>query len=124
MDQVIAGEYQVGVQTLTHHAAFSSARGAPVEWVAPDDAMGAMLILGLFKGPHPNAGKLLIDFLMSDEGQTIFREADYIPASPNVDARQARLKPDGVNLKARFFPTEELDANQAKWMKIYQDVLK
>jgi ABC-type Fe3+ transport system substrate-binding protein len=86
--------------------------------------MGAMLILGLFKGPHPNAGKLLIDFLMSDEGQAIFRDADYIPASPNVDARQQRLKPDGVNLKARFFPAEELDAAQPKWMKIYQDVLK
>ena len=94
MDQVIAGEYQVGIQTLTHHAAFSSVRGAPIEWVPTEDAMGAMLILGLFKGPHPNAGKLLIDFLMSDEGQAIFRDADYIPASPNVDARQARLKPE------------------------------
>ena len=95
MDQVIAGEYKVGVQMLTHHAAFSSERGAPIEWTPTDDAMGALLVLGLFKGPKPNAGKLLIDFLLSDEGQKIFRDADYIPASPNVDARQQRLKPDG-----------------------------
>ncbi len=124
MDQVISGEYQVGVQTLTHHAAFSSTRGAPVEWVPTQDAMGALLILGLFKGPHPNAGKLLIDFLMSDEGQGIFRDADYIPVSPNVAARQARLKPDGVNFKARIFTPEEIDAEQPKWMKIFQETLR
>mgnify|MGYP003346672537 CR=1 FL=1 len=40
------------------------------------------------------------------------------------DARQARLKPDGKYLKARFFTPEEIDANQPKWVKIYQDVLK
>ena len=108
----------------SHHAAFSSTRGAPVEWTPTDDAMGALLILGLFKGPHPNAGKLLIDFLMSDEGQTLFRDADYIPASPNVDARQQRLKPDGKYLKARFFTPEEIDENQPKWVKIYQETLK
>ena len=124
MDMVIAGEYKVGVQMLTHHAAFSSMRGAPVEWGPTDDAMGALLILGLFKGPHSSAGKLLIDFLMSDEGQAIFRDADYIPASPNVAARQARLKPDGVTFKARFFTPDELDAKQPEWMKVYQDTLK
>ena len=124
MDQVIAGEYQIGVQTLTHHAAFSSSRGAPVEWVPTEDAMGSLLILGLFKGPHPNAGKLLIDFLMSDEGQTLFREADYIPVAPNVQARQARLKPDGVNFRARIFTPEEIDAGQPGWMKIFQETLK
>ena len=124
MDQVIAGEYQVGVQTLTHHAAYSSVRGAPIEWVPTDDAMGALLVLGLFKGPHPNAGKLLIDFLMSDEGQAIFRDADYIPVSPNIQARQPRLKPDGVNFKARFFTADELDTAQLRWTKIYHDILK
>ena len=124
MDQVIAGEYKIGLQTLTHHAAYSSTRGAPVDWVPTEDAMGVLLILGLFKGPHPNAGKLLIDFLMSDEGQAIFRDADYIPASPRVDARQARLKPDGVNFRARFFTPEEIDQGQGRWMKIYQDLLR
>ena len=124
MDQVIAGEYQIGVQTLTHHAAFSSTRGAPVDWVPTEDAMGALLILGLFKGPHPNAGKLLIDFLMSDEGQTLFRDADYIPVSPNVAARQARLKPDGVNFRAKIFTPEEIDDQQPRWMKIFQDTLR
>ena len=124
MDQVIAGEYKVGLQTLTHHAAYSSTRGAPVDWIPTEDAMGSLLVLGLFKGPHPNAGKLLIDFLMSDEGQKIFQEADYIPVSPDVPARQARLKPDGVNFRARIFTPEEIDDSQGRWMKIFQETLR
>ncbi len=124
MDQVIAGEYKVGVQMLNHHAAFSSTRGAPVEWVPTEDAMAALLVLGLFRGPHPNAGKLMIDFLMSDEGQTLFREADYIPVSPRVQPRQPSLRPDGVTFRARVFTPEEFDASTGKWMKIFQDVLR
>ena len=124
MDQVIAGEYKVGIQMLNHHAAFSSTRGAPVEWTPTEDAMAALLVLGLFKGPHPNAGKLLIDFLMSDEGQAIFREADYIPVSPKVQPRQPALRPDGVTFKSRVFTPEEFDANTTKWMKIFQDTLR
>ena len=124
MDQVIAGEYRIGLQTLNHHAAFSARRGAPVDWIPTEDAMGSLLVLGLFKGPHPAAGRLLIDFLMSEEGQAIFRDADYIPVSPNVRPLQAALRPDGVTFRAKIFTPEQIDVGQRGWMKIYQDTLR
>jgi iron(III) transport system substrate-binding protein len=124
LDQVIAGEYPVGLQMLNHHAAYSAARGAPVDWAPPNPAMAAMLVLGVFKGPHPNAGKLLVDFMMSEEGQNLFRKADYIPVLPSVKAQTPSLRPDDGHFPVIYFAPEELDRNTPAWMKIYQDTLR
>jgi iron(III) transport system substrate-binding protein len=124
LDQVIAGEYAVGVQVLNHHVAFSANRGAPIAWVKIDPAMASLLVLGALKGPHPNAGKLLVDFLISDEGQTIFRNADYIPVAPNVQPKDPSLRPDGVSFKALTYTPEKLDENIKTWMGIYAQTLR
>ena len=124
LDQVIAGEYSVGVQVLNHHVAFSANRGAPAAWVKIDPAMASLLVLGVLKGPHPNAGRLLADFLASDEGQTIFRDADYTPVAPNVPPLDPSLRPDGVNFKALTFPPEKIDANVKAWMGVYGDTFR
>ncbi len=124
LDQVIAGEYSVGVQVLNHHVAFSANRGAPVAWVKIDPAMASLLVLGILKGPHPNAGRLLADFLVSDEGQAIFRDADYTPVAPSVPPKDPTLRPDGVTFKALTFTPEMLDENVKRWMGIYGETLK
>jgi ABC-type Fe3+ transport system substrate-binding protein len=124
LDMVIAGEYSVGLQILNHHVAFSANRGAPVGWVKLDPAMAAFLALGVVKGPHRNAGKLLVDFLMSDEGQALFRGADYIPVAPNVPPQDPALRPDGKTFRALYFTPEKLDENMKRWMTIYADTLQ
>jgi ABC-type Fe3+ transport system substrate-binding protein len=124
LDMVIAGEYSVGLQILNHHVAFSANRGAPAAWVKLDPAMAAFLALAVLKGPHPNAGKLLVDFLMSDEGQAIFRDADYVPVAPNVPPMDPTLRPDGKDFRAVYFTPEKLDENIQRWMTIYSETLK
>lgn len=124
LDMVIAGEYSVGLQILNHHVAYSANRGAPVGWVKLDPAMAAFLALGVVKGPHPNAGKLLVDFLMSDEGQALFRDADYIPVAPNVPPKDPTLRPDGKTFRALYFTPEKLDENIKRWMTIYGETLR
>jgi iron(III) transport system substrate-binding protein len=124
LDMVIAGEYSVGLQILNHHVAFSANRGAPVAWVKLDPAMAAFLALGVIKGPHPNAGKLLVDFLVSDEGQSLFRDADYVPVAPNVPPRDPTLRPDGKSFRALYFTPEKLDENMSRWMRIYSETLR
>ena len=36
------------------------------------------------QGPHPNAALLFLDYTLSREGQTVFRNAGYIPARTDV----------------------------------------
>jgi ABC-type Fe3+ transport system substrate-binding protein len=41
--------------------------------------------MGIVKGAkHPNAALLLIDFILSKEGQQVLAGADYFPADPQV----------------------------------------
>jgi iron(III) transport system substrate-binding protein len=124
-DQVIAGEYPIAVQILDHQVAFSAARGAPIGWVKIKPAtMVAMLVFSSLKGPHQNAGKLLIDFILSDEGQNVFRNANYIPASPNVQPKDPEMRPDGVNFKAFYFTPNVVDENQPAWQDLYRKYLR
>ena len=43
------------------------------------------------KAPHPNAGKLFIDFLLSKEGQKMLVGFRRIPVREDVDADPPRL---------------------------------
>lgn len=58
----------------------SARMGAPVKWIKFSPAqVNSGNISVLQKAPHPNAAKLLADFLVSEEGQAIYRDNGYIP---------------------------------------------
>jgi ABC-type Fe3+ transport system substrate-binding protein len=125
LDQVIAGEYAIALQIFNNHPGISAAKGAPVDWIPMPPGLSVLQAAGVTKdAPHPNAGKLLIDFLLSDKGQTIFREADYLPVSSDVAPKDPRLKPDGKNFRAVFYTSEQLDAVMPKWVKIYEELFR
>src|ERR1700677_735864 len=69
LDQGIAGEYAISPRIFNHHTMISAAKGAPVDWIRMEPAMVVLNIVSLIAhSPHPNAGKLLFDFLESGEG--------------------------------------------------------
>ena len=85
LDQVILGEYPIALNIFNHHAVLSAQKGAPVKWLKFAPIAGLMHSIGLTKNaPHPNAGKLLIDFLTSEEGQWTLADVEYLPAMPSV----------------------------------------
>lgn len=85
LDQVIAGEYAIGISMALHHIAISQSKGAPIGGTIPDPVMArAEDILMLKAAPHPHAAMLLIDFVLSPEGQQVFAAAQYFPAHPGV----------------------------------------
>jgi iron(III) transport system substrate-binding protein len=65
-----------------------------------------------------------IDFLISEEGQKIYRDADYISVHPNVPPRDPNLRPDGVKFKAFFVGPDQLEDKVADWWKVYQDIFR
>ena len=65
--------------------------GAPIDWVAADPIIGLTFGLGLVKdGPHPNAARLFIDFLLSREGQEILAAVGYY--APRTDVVSPLMK--------------------------------
>jgi iron(III) transport system substrate-binding protein len=85
VDRVIAGEYAIALNIFAHHPLISKAKGAPVNSKLLDPVASTAATMGVVKGArHPHAALLLIDFVLSKEGQEILLGADYFPADPNV----------------------------------------
>jgi iron(III) transport system substrate-binding protein len=125
VDQSIAGEYPVVLQIFNHQPVISARRGAPIDWIPMSPAMAVLCVAGVSKdAPHPNAAKLLVDFLVSDEAQKIFRDADYIPAAPDVPPREPALRPDGKRLRGIFFSPEATDASMPHWLDVYNEIFR
>jgi iron(III) transport system substrate-binding protein len=125
LDQVIAGEYAVALQIFNHHAVISARKGAPVDWIKMEPATGTLSVLSIHKNaPHPNAAKLLVDFIISKEGQEVFRDADYIPAHPDVSALVPTLKPKEGNFRVQFFTPEETEDRMPEWKKVSDELFR
>ena len=125
VDQVISGQYPIALMTFNNHSVISGREGAPVRWQPIGPATVLPNPVGLTRGaPHPNAGRLFLEYLLSDEGQQVFRAADYIPASPAVPARDPRLTPEAGGFQAEIFPQDVVAAKLADWVMIYNELFK
>ena len=72
--------------------------------------------------PHPNAGKLLVDFLTSEEGQKTLADVEYIPAMPSVAAKTPSVKPEGGGFKANVLSPDTITHNLDNWYKIKKEL--
>ncbi|MCC6890356.1 MAG: extracellular solute-binding protein [Hyphomicrobiales bacterium] len=125
LDQVIAGEFSLALQIFNHHAVISAKKGAPVDWIPMQPATVALSTISvLAKAPHPNAAKLLMDFIISREGQEVFARADYIPAHPEVPATVPALKPEVGKFRAHFFTPEETEERMVAWKRVFDDLFR
>ena len=116
LDQVIAGEYPIELMMFDNHAVISAKAGAPSRYRPLQPAPVSFDSVGLLKGaPHPAAGKLLLEFLLSDEGQRVIAKANYLPALPNVPAVAPGLRPEDGGFKATWLRPEIVDRNLKQW---------
>ena len=113
VNMVMAGEYAVGLSIFMHHAVISAQAGAPVAPIAFEpvpSTNGSMSILKGTKNPH--GALLFVDFVLSEQGQTIMRDAQYFPVHPKVRPIEmlAPITPRLNGLKENFFdPVERYD---------------
>ena len=75
-----AGEFPLVLNTYVHNAEDAKRKGAPVDWVTQDPVFTKFQPIGVAaKAPHPNAAKLLVDFMLSEEGQRIIASFGRVP---------------------------------------------
>ena len=107
-DFIIAGEFPVGT-VYPQAVEDRKKKGAKVEWVAVSPVIAKFGALGLAAhAPHPQAGKLFIDFCLSREGQAVISSLGRLPARPDVDAeilkafKGIKLYPSDIALAEKF----------------------
>jgi ABC-type Fe3+ transport system substrate-binding protein len=104
LDLTIAGEYPLAPQIFNHHAYISKQAGAPVDWQPHEPVPATIHTVALAKNsPHPHAAMLLLDFVMSEKGQRVYQQANYLPSHPKVPAKQVDLKPGGGRFKRAYY---------------------
>jgi iron(III) transport system substrate-binding protein len=125
LDQVIAGEYPMGLMMFNNHTVISARKGAPSDWTPLEPVPVAFDSLGIMKdAPHPNAARLLVEFLLSDEGQTVLKDADYLPANAKIPALRAGLRPQDGGFKATWMRPDVVDPQMANWQRIVKDLFR
>ena len=124
-NKVISGEFPIALQIINTHAIVTSAEGAPGGWIPMQPASALLSGISITKGaPHPNAGKLMAEFILSVEGQNYIRDADYIPVDASVKLKHPELRPDNDKFRAIYFTQEDADAGIPKWMKLFDEIFK
>jgi iron(III) transport system substrate-binding protein len=125
LDRVIAGEYPLSLAIFNHHAVISAQKGAPSAWIPMNPGFAVLSVVGVTKDARsPNAAKLLVEFLVSKEGQELYRDTGYIPVDPQVPASDAGLRPDGKTFRAISMTPEAIDDQMPKWAKIASDLFR
>jgi len=116
----LAGEYELIIaynQTIQR----MTSRGAPIDWVALEPAVVQVNpVMLAAKAPHPNAGKLLIDFLLSKEGAEMLRSFQRIPVRKDVEADPPRL----MRGYKRVLEHPEDYKNFDETVKLYLEIFK
>jgi iron(III) transport system substrate-binding protein len=88
---VAAGEAPLTFGYGPHAQSFVN-QGAPIEWVPLEPVVAIVNTVNLAqRAPHPAAGKLLIDFLLSRPAQTKLRDMSRIPSRSDVEPDPPRL---------------------------------
>jgi len=81
-----AGEFHAVSNTYAHIAARIKNQGGPVQYIFDQPVITYVHPIALMKAaPHPNAGKLLIGFILSAEGQRMLRDQGRIPSHRDID---------------------------------------
>jgi ABC-type Fe3+ transport system substrate-binding protein len=125
LDHVISGEYPLCVMILNYHAAISMKAGAPVQWLKMEPVLQTMGLVSITGNPpHPNAARLMVEFMLSEEGQKILADNDYIPAHPHVPARIAELKPDAGGFQVNLVTPEMVRDQAPEWTATYKELFR
>jgi ABC-type Fe3+ transport system substrate-binding protein len=125
LDQVVAGEHPLVLQIFNHHAALSAKKGAPVQWLKMEPAMVQMTLVTLTAGSkNPYAAQLFVEFMLSKEGQELFKKADYFPTRSDTQPSMPELAPSSGGFKANFITPDDIAKDYERWAKIYIELFR
>jgi iron(III) transport system substrate-binding protein len=112
---VVSGEVPFAIAMHGNIAASAKKKGAPIGWFTLDPIVARANGIGvLAKAPHPREARVFYEYLISDEGQRLLAERDYVPAS-------TKIGPPLKNAKLHVIdPGPALDQSE-KWAKLFNE---
>jgi iron(III) transport system substrate-binding protein len=113
---VVSGEVPLALTVYQYKAEQLKNDGAPIDWFVIPPAIARFQGVGLARrAPHPHAGILFYDFLLSD-GQELLLRRDYSPSNKRLKSATAELPLKMVD------PGATLDEGD-KWAKLFRETI-
>jgi iron(III) transport system substrate-binding protein len=114
---VAGGEVPFALTVYNHNADRLKKKGAPIDWYAISPAFVRVNGVSVAARPaHPHAALLFYDFMLSEEGQRILEQANYVPVN-------RKLAHPAQKLELKFIdPATVLDESE-KWTKLWDEII-
>jgi iron(III) transport system substrate-binding protein len=113
---VASGEIPLAITAYNAKIEALKVKGGPIDWFVFPPAIARMSGVGVAaRAPHPHAALLWLDFELSEEGQKLLQERQFVPANRLVDSRL-----DAFPL--RFVDSGAVLDDAAKWDKRYSEI--
>jgi iron(III) transport system substrate-binding protein len=110
---VASGEVPLALTVYNYKAEQLRRQGAPISWFTIGNAIARPNGVGVMRrAPHPHAAVLFYDFELSEEGQKIFAEREFVPTSSKIDTPLNRIPMTFVDPRVTI---DEYD----KWKNLY-----
>jgi iron(III) transport system substrate-binding protein len=112
------GEFPLAI-SYTHTVEWSKSQGAPVDWVNLEPVIIKFdgIMLGA-KSAHPNAGRLFIDFVLSQPGQELLQSFRRVTLREGVEPDPPRL----IKGFKRLVLHPDRSQNAQESLKLYREI--
>ncbi len=113
-----SGEFSLLINDYEHLAQAAKKKGAPIESIAAYPVLSRVHTIALTRNaPHPNVGKLYINFVLSEEGQKVLR-------SFGRSSSRKGIEPDELQKKGvKFYVTDMSVARDlGRYDKEFKDI--
>ncbi|TMH42642.1 MAG: extracellular solute-binding protein [Betaproteobacteria bacterium] len=113
---VVSGEVPLALTVYNYKAEQFKGKGAPIDWFSIGTAIARPNGVGVARrAPHPHAAVLFYDFEISEEGQKILAQRDFVPTSRKIDTPLNKLPLKFVDARVTL---DDYD----KWVKLYEEI--
>jgi iron(III) transport system substrate-binding protein len=113
---VASGEVPLALTVYNYKAEQLRREGAPIDWFTIGNAIARPNGVGVTRqAPHPHAAVLFYDFELSEEGQQIIAEREFVPTSRKIDTPLNKVPMTFVDARVSI---DEYD----KWKNLYTDL--
>jgi len=113
---VASGEIPLALTVYNYKAEQLKAKGAPIDWFVIGAAIARPNGIGMARrAPNPHAAALFFDFELSEEGQRILAQRDFVPTSRKIDTPLNRLP-------LRFVDARVTLDEGLKWTALYEEL--
>lgn len=115
---IVSGEVPMSFVGFSTNVAHAAKKGSPIAWHALDLAVANAGGVGISaNAQHPHAGLLLLDFMISPEGQKMFTET-FAYGSGTKNYGFEKFYPE------KGLTTEEYSDRLEKWMRLMKEITR